>query len=77
MTAKPTLRFSAVGLNHPHIYGQVDLLLRAGAEFVSFYAQEPELIAEFAPRYPQAHSFLVSELALQAQPRRLGHLKNE
>jgi predicted dehydrogenase len=54
MTPKPTLRFSAVGLNHPHIYSQVNLLLRAGAEFVSFYAQEPELIAEFAPKYPQA-----------------------
>ncbi len=49
-----TIKFSVIGLNHGHIYGQVDLLLEAGAEFVSFYAREPELIAEFAPKYPQA-----------------------
>jgi len=49
-----TIRFSVIGLNHGHIYGQVNLLLRAGAEFVSFYAKEPELIAQFAPKYPQA-----------------------
>ena len=52
--AQPTIRFSVIGLNHGHIYGQVNLLLRAGAEFVSFYAKEPELIAQFAPQYPQA-----------------------
>ena len=34
----PPLRFSAIGLNHNHIYGQVNLLLRAGAELVSFFA---------------------------------------
>jgi predicted dehydrogenase len=49
-----TIRFSVIGMNHGHIYGQVNLLLEAGAEFVSFYAREPELLAEFAPRYPQA-----------------------
>jgi predicted dehydrogenase len=32
----------------------VNCLLDAGAEFVSFYAAEPELIAQFAPKYPQA-----------------------
>ncbi len=50
----PPVRFAAVGLNHNHIYGQVNLLLRAGAELVSFYAPEPELVAEFATAYPQA-----------------------
>lgn len=52
--AQPTIRFAAIGLNHFHIYGQVNLLLKAGAEFVSFYAKEPELVAKFAPDYPQA-----------------------
>jgi hypothetical protein len=33
---QPTVRFSAIGLNHGHIYGQVNLLLRAGAQLVSF-----------------------------------------
>lgn len=47
-------RFAAIGLNHGHIYGQVDLLLRAGAELVSYYAVEPDLAAQFASRYLQA-----------------------
>ena len=54
MTSQPTIRFSVIGLNHGHIYGQVDALLQAGAEFVSFYAKEPDLVAEFGKSYPQA-----------------------
>lgn len=54
MSAQPTIRFAAIGLNHGHIYGQVRLLIRNGAEFVSYYAPEPELVAEFAPNFPQA-----------------------
>jgi len=50
----PIVRFSAIGINHNHIYGQARLLLRAGAEFVSFYAPEPDLIPEFAQAFPQA-----------------------
>jgi predicted dehydrogenase len=48
------LRFSAIGLNHGHIYGQVDAVLRGGGELVSFFAKEPELATEFSKRYPQA-----------------------
>ncbi len=51
---QPTVRFSAIGLNHEHIYGQVNALLGAGAELVSFFAQEPELVARFSRTYPQA-----------------------
>ncbi len=54
MTAPTPVRFSAIGLNHGHIYGQVNLLLRAGADLVSFYAREPELAAQFSQVYPQA-----------------------
>jgi len=49
-----TIRFAAIGINHNHIYGQCNLLLRAGAELVSFYAPEADLVAEFAQRFPQA-----------------------
>ncbi|GAK58334.1 oxidoreductase domain protein [Candidatus Vecturithrix granuli] len=63
--AQPTIRFSVIGLNHPHIYGQVNLLLRAGAEFVVFYAKEPELIAQFAPNYPQARQAQSMEAILE------------
>ncbi len=52
--AQSTIRFAAININHNHIYGMARLLLRAGAEFVSFYAPEPELVAEFQPAFPQA-----------------------
>lgn len=48
------LRFAVIGLNHPHIYAQVALLLGEGAELVSAYAPEPELLSAFAQKYPQA-----------------------
>src|SRR5258706_4765015 len=54
MAQPPAVRFGVIGINHAHIHGQVDLLLRAGAELVAFYAREPELAAPFAQRYPQA-----------------------
>jgi len=49
-----TVRFSVIGINHNHIYGQVNLLLRAGAEFVSVYAKEPDLLETFTKSFPQA-----------------------
>ena len=50
----PRIRFSVIGMNHNHIYGQVDAVVRGGGELVSFYAKEPDLIAAFAKKYPQA-----------------------
>ena len=50
----PPVRFGVIGINHNHIYGMTDLLLRAGAELVAFYAPEPELAAEYGRKYPQA-----------------------
>jgi predicted dehydrogenase len=48
------INFSVIGINHGHIYGQVNALLKAGARFVSFYAPEPALAAPFAKAFPQA-----------------------
>jgi predicted dehydrogenase len=48
------VRFGVIYINHNHIYGQVQHLLRGGAEFVSFYAPEPDLAAPFAQAFPQA-----------------------
>jgi predicted dehydrogenase len=50
----PRLRFAAIGLNHGHITGQVDSVIRGGGELVAFYAKEPDLAAAFSKRYPQA-----------------------
>ena len=54
MSPQPPIRFAAIGLNHAHIYGQTNLLLRAGAELVSFYAPEPNLVAQYSQAFPQA-----------------------
>ena len=54
MDTLPVLRFAAIGLNHGHIYDQVNLLLRAGAELACFYAKEADLAAKFSKRFPQA-----------------------
>ncbi len=51
---KETIGFSAIGLNHGHIYGQANAMLRAGAELVSFYAKETDLAEAFVKRFPQA-----------------------
>lgn len=48
------INFSVIGINHGHIYGQVNLLLATGARLVSFFAPEPELVAPFAKAFPQA-----------------------
>lgn len=54
MTTQPPIRFAAIGLNHNHIYGQTGLLLRAGAELVSFYSAEDDLAQEYEGRFDQA-----------------------
>jgi predicted dehydrogenase len=50
---KATIRFSVIGLNHGHIYGQVEALLGGGGELVAVYAKEPELLRQFTERYPE------------------------
>ncbi len=50
----PNVRCAVVGINHDHIYGQVNLLLRAGAELVAVFARELDLLAAFTSTYPQA-----------------------
>jgi predicted dehydrogenase len=46
-----TVRFAVIGINHPHIHGQITFVLDAGAVFVGWFAPEPDLAAEFAARY--------------------------
>ncbi|NND09241.1 MAG: Gfo/Idh/MocA family oxidoreductase [Saprospiraceae bacterium] len=49
---KGAIRFSVIGLNHGHIYGQVKALLDGGGELVAVYAKEPKLLQSFIKRYP-------------------------
>ena len=50
----PSIRFSVIGLNHGHIYSQVESVIRGGGQLVAFYGKETELTDAFAKRYPQA-----------------------
>lgn len=50
----PRIRFSVIGTNHPHIYGMVEAVIKGGGELVSVYAKEPEQVAAFSKKYPQA-----------------------
>ncbi len=54
MADQKKIRFSAININHAHIYNQTDALLDAGAEMVSFYSKEADLAAPYSQKYPQA-----------------------
>jgi len=43
-----------IGMNHAHIYGQVEAVIRGGGELVSFFAKEADLLSNFAKKYPNA-----------------------
>lgn len=66
-TRPPRIRFAAIGLNHGHINGQVETVIRGGGELVSFFAKEPDLAAAFAKRFPQAR-LAPSERAILEDP---------
>jgi predicted dehydrogenase len=51
--ADPRIKFSVIGINHAHIYSQVDAVIRGGGQLMSLYAKEPDLVATFTKRYPQ------------------------
>lgn len=54
INAVAPIRFAAIGLNHGHINGQCEAVIRNGGQLVSFYAKEPELVSAFSKRYPNA-----------------------
>ncbi|MBP1886306.1 Gfo/Idh/MocA family protein [Sinorhizobium mexicanum] len=59
------LRFAAVGLNHNHIYGQVNCLLRAGARLVGFHEEDEALAAEFSAVYKDVPRIATLEQILE------------
>ncbi len=50
----PRLKFAAIGLNHGHITGMTDAVMRGGGEIAWVYAREPDLVAQFQKRFPTA-----------------------
>jgi len=45
------IRFSAIGLDHAHIYGMTRAIQRGGGELVSFYSQDPAQIAQYRKEF--------------------------
>ena len=62
---QPSVQFAVIGINHNHIYGQVNLLLRAGATLTAFYAPEDDLAAAFAQTFPQARRVSAPDAILE------------
>lgn len=48
----PRIQFSVININHSHIYGMVDAVIRGGGHLISVYAKEPDLLANFVKKYP-------------------------
>ena len=51
--ADPRIKFSVIGINHAHIYSQVEAVTRGGGQLISVYAKEPDLVGAFTKRFPQ------------------------
>lgn len=49
---KPLIKFAVIGINHNHIYGQCNAVIRGGGQLVSVYAKEPNLLANFQKFFP-------------------------
>ncbi len=49
-----TIRFAAIGFEHAHIYGQVKVMLDAGAELVWFHDVDEARVARFQATFPGA-----------------------
>ncbi|MGG7519375.1 Gfo/Idh/MocA family protein [Allorhizobium undicola] len=48
------LRFAVIGIDHDHIFGQVQSVLKAGAVLAGFHAEDNALSRRFAELYPDA-----------------------
>jgi predicted dehydrogenase len=61
----PVLDFAVIGINHNHIYAQVNAMLRAGGALAWIYAKEADLLDAFRKQYPQARVARTEDEVLQ------------
>ncbi|WP_066794136.1 Gfo/Idh/MocA family protein [Sphingomonas soli] len=52
--AKHRIDFAAIGMDHAHIYGMCDAVIRGGGTLKSYYTTDPKQIEAFGKRYPGA-----------------------
>lgn len=51
---KDHIKFAVCGMSHDHIYGMVEAVKRGGGELVAVWGGEPDKLAKFTQRYPEA-----------------------
>jgi predicted dehydrogenase len=61
------LDFAVIGINHNHIYAQVNAVLKAGGALTWLYAKEPDLVDGFRKQFPQAKVARTEDEVLQDQ----------
>ncbi len=61
----PRIKFAVIGMNHGHIYGQTDAVIRGGGELAACFAKESDLLKDFSKRYPQAKVAASEEAILE------------
>jgi predicted dehydrogenase len=67
MMASPGFAFAAIGLNHGHIYGQTEVMIKAGCRLKAFFAPEDDLAAAYSARFPDARR-VADERAILEDP---------
>lgn len=60
-TAKHRIKFGVVGLDHAHIYGMTDAMIRGGGTPVAVFASDPKQIEPFVKRYGNGVKIAKSE----------------
>ena len=62
---KESIRFSVIGINHNHINGIVNSLIKGGGELVMVFAKEPDLLKGFTRAFPNVKAVRSEEEILQ------------
>ena len=77
---KHHIRFGVCGMSHDHIHGMIGAIQRGGGELVSYWGAEPDKLAVFAKRYPNAKQARGQHEVLQDSSLQLvmsSHIANE
>ncbi len=48
------IKFAVININHSHIHSMTEAIKRGGGELVALYAKEPELVASYLKKFPEA-----------------------
>src|SRR5689334_6275273 len=77
---KHHIRFAVCGISHDHIHGMIGAIQRGGGELASYWGAEPDKLAVFAKRYPNAKAARSQDEVLQDSGVQLvlsSHIANE